>query len=1014
MIEVTLPRLGLGLLPRQARLPYAALLFVLAAWLDYTMLFALDPGVQHAPWVSIAIFVVIIVLNEYFGPKPELEDAKPGGLGDFGFPTATEGRPVPLLWGTARMNGPNVVWYGDVDAIPIRKRVKLGLWTSTNIDVGFHYRVGIQMALCRGPGVELIRIWIGDELAYDDGVVTGESSFDIIELGLFGGEETGTGGIHGTVDFYPGSFTQSVNAYLNQADYQLISGTTTTAPSYDGTCHLVVRMLNGNRGAYVGTSTQIKPWNFEIRRFPDVFPGQSASDAQIGDDANPVNVIYEILTNSEWGLGFLAGDIDTGTGSTFLLAANEMITESNSFGMLLEREMEAVKLLALVEEQIDGLVYMSPSTGKWSIALARATVPWTPAVPRDVNESNARFTEFTRGSWEDTTNEIKVKYFSREDEYKETHVVAQDMANMQIQGAGSVLTGKIRSGTITYPGVKNSALASSLCWRALRSQSYPLARVVFHLDRTFWDVVPGEVVNWSNDTLGLVDLPMRISSVNFGHPGEGIIECAAIQDIFKFAAPSYGVPNGGHWQEPTLTLVAYPADQQFAYEAPRGIVVRDPIYAGDDTVRKICCGARHQGGDAMFDIRQRNAAGAPSGDFATAGTVAGFVLIGELVGALSDGTAIPTATITIDATPDTQSELEAAFDEVATLAEMGQSLAYLCQVGNEYMLVSSASVNGGDVDLENVYRGVLDSVQGNHAAGTKVYLLFHGYGLSDTTITAGNQVDVKLIPKSGSSELLEASATTINFTLDKRVLRPYPPPAVRYNGSGSDFGTPSLEGAGSGLNGYGIDVDWRRRNYDATDEIAALLTDQTVLASTEYEVELRIDPTGVNTLVETKAWTTGTGTENFSRLDIIEHATGNAVGEELEVRITARHDIGAETNLESRYVFTHRMTPTSSLTGQFAIGAKTWSNETNDYVAAATGTFTVTLGTGYATTQVSYRLNGGAWNSVIAAGAGVSGTFAASTSDVIELRHDAAEGGANFVEIKNPSSAAVAYGIFLS
>ena len=63
---------------------------------------------------------------------------------------------------------------------------------------------------------------------------------------------------------------------------------------------------------------------------------------------------------------------------------------------------------------------------------------------------------------------------------------------------------------------------------------------------------------------------------------------------------------------------------------------------------------------------------------------------------------------------------------------------------------------------------------------------------------------------------------------------------------------------------------------------------------------------------------------------------------------------------------------------------------------------------GSAAIQVS--INGGAFATVIAAAA-TSGTFAATSSDTIRVRRTVNEAPQpNYVELRNPSSAVVAYG----
>lgn len=71
-------------------------------------------------WEYLIYFVVSLVISYALSPKPQ--SAPPPGLGDVKAPTAEEGREIPVLFGTRDITGPNVVWYGDVQAIPIRKK----------------------------------------------------------------------------------------------------------------------------------------------------------------------------------------------------------------------------------------------------------------------------------------------------------------------------------------------------------------------------------------------------------------------------------------------------------------------------------------------------------------------------------------------------------------------------------------------------------------------------------------------------------------------------------------------------------------------------------------------------------------------------------------------------------------------------------------------------------------------------------------------------------------------------
>lgn len=71
-------------------------------------------------WVYLAYFVVALVISYALTPKPQTQP--PPGIGEIKAPTAEVGREIPVLFGTRDLDGPNVVWYGDVMTIPIKSK----------------------------------------------------------------------------------------------------------------------------------------------------------------------------------------------------------------------------------------------------------------------------------------------------------------------------------------------------------------------------------------------------------------------------------------------------------------------------------------------------------------------------------------------------------------------------------------------------------------------------------------------------------------------------------------------------------------------------------------------------------------------------------------------------------------------------------------------------------------------------------------------------------------------------
>lgn len=70
-------------------------------------------------WWYVAVFIVALVVSYATMPKPD--SGSPPGIGSVTSPVAEEGIEIPVLFGTRRLDGPNVVWYGDVKAVAIMK-----------------------------------------------------------------------------------------------------------------------------------------------------------------------------------------------------------------------------------------------------------------------------------------------------------------------------------------------------------------------------------------------------------------------------------------------------------------------------------------------------------------------------------------------------------------------------------------------------------------------------------------------------------------------------------------------------------------------------------------------------------------------------------------------------------------------------------------------------------------------------------------------------------------------------
>lgn len=962
-------------------------------------------------WVTLLIYAALFVISELLRPKPDLENAKPAGLGDFTFPTATEDRVVPLIWGTMQISGPNVIWYGDFRQRPIQEKVKTGLFSSETITKGFKYDIGIQFGLCRGPVDELLGVWIGDKRVFN-GSVAHNGTFTIDRPNLFGGDELGTGGVIGTFRFFEGNETQAPSTYID--NFQLEGGET---PAYRGTCYIAPSV----NPTYIGNSTTIKPWKFELRRIPNGL-GLITAEAELnsGNDANPANVLYELFTNTDWGLGQPAADINV---TEFSTAAATLAAEGNGFSYILDRQVDATVLIDLIEQQISGKVFFDHTASQWTLRLARAdynilTIP-------EITEANAlEIKDFTRGSWEDTTNIVRTKFNNRANEYGGTFGLAQDTANIRLQGGVNVST------TLNTPGIKDAALANQVAWRTLRTLSYPLAKATFIMDRTFWDTNPVDVFAFTSAKFDLQRMPMRVTRVDLGDLENNQVTINVVQDIFFFQVGSFGDPPPTDWTDDGDTLLPFLAAEQVCFEAPRGFVARDPVAIGLPAL--IWAGARRRGNEATFKIVERHDPTTPTGDFNEIGESFGLLLIGELNSALASGQTSPTTSIIITNVPDSQADLLAKFEESEdpisgdspSADDIGTNLINLVYVWDgtndgEFMLVTSAIVSGGsNINMQTVYRGVLDTAQQAFSAGDQVFLVFAGGNNSVSPLPETDVVHAKLLPRSTTDQVLASAATQITFTMAQRVRRPYCPSQVTI-GATVWATTVSLEHQGSGLDGVGFAIDFIRRNYTTGDEIPPLTIDAATLDAgfpaannTTHDMELREDPQGGDVLLITDSGITGASNDQLRTA--ILHANLGVLPTRLRVVFDAIHDDGGDTGLASRQQLIHDFDVTSSLTGDFEFGDLDGTPETSaTYTVDAAGVHNFTIGTAFATTgNVEQQINGGGWTTLIAQGGTTGATASLSVSDTLEIRHDSVDSShVTHIEMIAPGGGTDAWGI---
>lgn len=701
----------------------------------------------------VAVQLALFALSALLAPKPDTEAARPAGLGDFQFPTATEGRALPIVWGTVEVRAPNVVWYGDLTVDEITEEVKTGLFSSDDVVVGFSYSVGMDFALCVGQVDAITRVEVGDRVVFSGsvaGTAQGGTSIGINAPNLFGGEGKG-GGVVGTLRFYGGHPDQLEDSYLaGVVDSTLL-------PGYNDICHAVWR------GGEIGESTSIKPWAFRVERFPNNLGLTPGNEVVRSGDANPAEVLYELLTDRVIGLQIPASEINT---ASFVAAGNTLATEGNGWSNLTDREQQAQTLIEEVLRQIDAVLY-EDSDGRYVLKLIRDdyTLGATPIFDEtDVLEVDS----FTRGAWVQTQNHVQLTFIDRTDDFKQTAAIAQDLANVEIQQANVVHQ-------VSFPGVKHPTTARDLAARELRQVSFPFAKVKLTVNRRGSSLRPGDVVRFTWAKLGVTEMPLRIIQVDQGELVNGRVTLECVQDIFKIAEVTFEQPQPTNWVPTTNDAAAFVNER--AIDCPYWYILTDETLQGAAGERVLAVAERPSG--VVIGWRLNVDAGGGLG-FEFVGDSQGTTPSAQLDAAYAEDTAdvetsdllVVKNAVGIEKVGDT---------DAASIEEFGSNT---CLLNGEILAFEQLVDNGnGTFTLRNVHRGLLDTLPEAHAEDDRIYFLRAGWAVSNVAYGGTASVDVKNQSETTTDRLALGSAATLPLTFDRRTQRPLPPGNFQVNGS---------------------------------------------------------------------------------------------------------------------------------------------------------------------------------------------------------------------------------------
>ena len=645
---------------------------------------------------------------------------------------------------------------------------------------GYSYYLGLHFGMSHGPVDEFQEIRAGDRTAWE-GSQTSSGTIFVNSPNLFGGTQK-EGGIQGNFDVMMGEATQGANAYL----------TAVQGPPQPGYRGILTGVFNGS--GLAGTSLlgfapsgligcnnpYPKAWSFRFFRALMGWSGGTAWNPSTcvitlssGTKAmNPAHMIYETLTNPDWGMGYPPSSLDL---TVFTASALQLFNEGLGLCLLWNRQDTIDSWLQTLMNYTAGVLVTSPVTGLFQYKLVRGGYDVS-TLPIFTQSDIVDLTEKDDSTLTGAVNELWVQWYDP---------IAKQQQSVALQALGSVQSqGVVVTDTRTYTGIATADLAARICQRDLQATTVPLKRMTAKFKRTAYLLTPGDVFVLSFPAAGIDAMVMRVGEVDTGTLLDGTITLSIMQDIYSLPTDTYVAPQVSGWIPPNnhpvapVLFQAYEADFRTIYKLLGSSVANSlPPLVGYDGVLiarpdSLCQSyalATEVGGAAFFAANQAE-------QFSPVGQIA--VAIGAFDTSMTLNTLIDVS--------------HAPLPCAALIVDGGGA--------NEIVNVTAFNPSTG---ICTIARGCVDTVANPHAGGLQVFFIDNYVGSDGEQYTATEVVHNKPLPNAPLGQLDISLAPDITVTIAGRALLPFPPALPKINGTRFD-----LAGAITGA----FTLSWIERN----------------------------------------------------------------------------------------------------------------------------------------------------------------------------------------------------------
>lgn len=566
---------------------------------------------------------------------------------------SSQGLTLPVIYGRTRVAG-NLIWYGDFVTIEHKTTTRQGGKGGggvTQEDIKYTYEAAVMLALCEGEIQGVGRIW-RDKEKFD--------SLAQLRLTLMrGGDE------------------QPLWTHLQQAKHQ------DQALNYSGTAYLC------SPNYELTKSAQIYQHNFEVI-------GKLGYSGNI-PDANPREIVLDLLTNQRYGCGFPSQNIgDTDRYSNYCRAVgiflspayteqgeaqrniSELLEQTNSAAVFSQGRL---KIIPYGDGSYsgNGAVYVADNKAVYDLTDDDFIVSGAQDPVKVERKTNA-----------DAFNQIQVEYLDRDNDYNVAIAEVKDQANIEQYGLRP-------KDAVKMHGICNAKVAQKVAQQLLQRALYVRNEYEFKLGWKYCLLEPMDIVTLTDAGLGLNKTPVRITEIEEDEEG-----------VLSVKAEDYPVGVYTVSEYPTQPSLGYSADYNVSPgNAHVPVIFEAPLQltGGEPQIWLATAGGDMWGGAEVWVSTDGDS-------YTRVGAVNHKARFGSLTTALPNGAVF-------DRTNTLGMEISAGQLTGGTEQD-SRDLLTLCYVDGEFLAYANAELKGvGRYTLGNLTRGAYGSTINAHAAGSQ-------------------------------------------------------------------------------------------------------------------------------------------------------------------------------------------------------------------------------------------------------------------------------------------------------